>query len=94
MSEVSVHQFKAAVTLPFPDIERAKAALRGELRLQAAYTEAGPQAPDWTTMVVTELDDDTDNHGRTWWRWSATVSSMPPPAAGGSAPTTEPPLRP
>lgn len=71
-------QLTATTTLPFPDLERATSALRGDLRLQAAYAKAGPQVPDWTTLVVIGLDDDQDDHGRTWWRWSATVAVLPP----------------
>lgn len=70
----SVDQYEASVTLPFPDLERATAALRGALRLRAAYAKDGPQVPDWTTLIVTALDPGTDDHGRTWWRWSGSVT--------------------
>lgn len=87
-------RYEARTTLPFNDLERATSALRGELRLQAAYAEAGPQVPDWTTLVVTRLDDEIDHHGRTWWCWSGTVNPMPQPAATGSARTPEQPQQP
>lgn len=80
MSEVHVQLLEATVTLPFADQPRATAALRGWLRLAAA--DDGVHL-DWSTMAVTELDDDRDNHGRTWWRWSATVAVAAPTRPSG-----------
>lgn len=66
---------ESSVTLPFDDFERATAALRGELRLAAAY--GGSLVPDWETLEVTGPDQSTDDRGRSWFTWSAAVETLP-----------------
>ncbi|WP_347059653.1 hypothetical protein ABC795_04190 [Blastococcus sp. HT6-30] len=41
--------YRAAAALPYNDLERATAGLRGQLRVMAATDRA---MPDWTTLAV------------------------------------------
>lgn len=76
----AVATFSATVSLPFNDLPRATAALRGWLRLYA--TEAGG-SPDWYTMTVAAEPSEVDSHSRTWFCWSATVVNVSETADSG-----------
>jgi hypothetical protein len=62
----------AATALPYDDLARATAGLRGQLSELAA---AGGQLPDWSTLTMTGPVEATGAHGRTWYRWTATVEA-------------------
>ncbi len=62
----------ATAVLPYDNLERATAGLRGRLRLMAA--DRHPDAsPDWTTLVVTGPTTKKDARGNTWFEWVGTV---------------------
>ena len=65
-------QFTARFALPRLDESRAVAALRGELREQAA---ARWQVPDWSTLEVSGPVEVAGASGRVWYRWAATVEA-------------------
>ncbi len=64
--------FTATVVLPYDNLERATAGLRGSLRLMAA--DHGPDlSPNWTTLVITGPTTTKDARGNTWFEWVGTV---------------------
>jgi len=69
-----VTELRAEVSLPFRDYERATMALHGDLRLQAAASFSGPLG----RVTVTDPVQETDDHGRTWWRWASTALAQTP----------------
>lgn len=62
----------ATTALPYNDVGRATAGLRGQLRLLAV--DRG-HCPAWTTFSVSGPTQRTDARGRTWFEWSATVET-------------------
>lgn len=64
--------FTATAVLPYDNLERATAGLRGRLRLMVA--DRNPDAlPDWATLVVTGPTTTKDARGNTWFEWVGTV---------------------
>ena len=64
--------FTATAVLPYDNLERATAGLRGRLRLMVA--DRNPEAlPDWSTLVVTGPTTTKDARGNTWFEWVGTV---------------------
>ncbi len=61
--------YQAATALPYDDLVRATAGLRGQLRPMAIADGA---TPDWSTMVVQGPVEVTGLHGATWYKWTAT----------------------
>jgi hypothetical protein len=61
------------VAYPYADLERATAALRGELRRVAA---AAGKMPDWATLTIEGPAEAAGTHGRTWYVWAATVGTV------------------
>jgi hypothetical protein len=64
--------FTATAVLPYDNLERATAGLRGRLRLMAA-DQGADTSPDWTTLVVTGPTTTKDALGNTWFEWVGTV---------------------
>lgn len=62
----------AGTALPYDDLNRATAGLRGQLHELAA---AAGRVPDWSTLTVTGPIEATGAHGRTWYRFTATVET-------------------
>ncbi len=68
--------YEALTVLPYPNLERATAALRAELRHKAL--KHGPsQVPDWSTLEVIGPVESTDARGQVWFEYLATVQSRP-----------------
>jgi hypothetical protein len=63
--------FTAAAAYPYVNGERATALLRAQLREVVAT--AGVDA-DWATMTVQWPTEAPGARGRTWFKWTATVS--------------------
>lgn len=69
--------FVATTALPYRHLERATAALRAQLRHQ--LLAADPAAvTDWTPLTVTGPQEFTDEHGHTWFGYSATLDPPGP----------------
>lgn len=64
--------YRAAAALPYDNLERATAGLRGQLRLMAAIDGA---TPDWSTLALEGPVETQGLHGRTWYEWAATVEA-------------------
>ena len=66
----------ATTALPYENLERATAGLRGQLRLQ--LLDGGDDGlPDWSTLQIAGPVTTTDARGRTWYEYAATVDSRP-----------------
>ncbi len=68
--------YQAATALPYDDLVRATAGLRGQLRLMAIADGA---TPDWSTLALDGPGAAVGRHGVVWFEWSATVDA----ATGG-----------
>ncbi len=69
--------FTATAVLPYDNLERATAGLRGRLRLMA-LDHGLDASPDWSTLVVTGPTATKDARGNTWFEYRATVESRRP----------------
>ena len=68
--------YQASTSLPHDNLKRATAGLRAELRHQ--LLDAGdPGLPDWSTSTVTGPEIAADEHGRSWFTWTATATTRP-----------------
>lgn len=65
-------QFKATTALPYDSVDRASAGLRAALR-QQLLTARVRGLPAWETFVVTGPIEFTDQRGRTWYEYRATM---------------------
>ncbi|RBY83374.1 hypothetical protein [Blastococcus sp. TF02A-26] len=69
-------QYTARVALLRLDESRADAALRSNLREQAA---GHGELPDWSTLEVSEPVEVEGASGHVWYRWGACVEGRPSP---------------
>jgi hypothetical protein len=69
--------YRAAAALPYDDLQRATAGLRGQLRIM---TLADDVTPDWSTLTVEGPTETPGWHGRVWFEWTATVRARGPGA--------------
>ncbi len=68
--------YQASTSLPYDNLGRATAGLRAALRHRVL--DAGdPGLPDWSTLAVTGPEIITDELGRPWFTWTATVVTSP-----------------
>jgi hypothetical protein len=72
MGEPGLVEVTATTALSYPHSERATAGLRAELRHK--LTDASETVPDWSTLVVTGPMESTDDRGRTWFEYVATLN--------------------
>ncbi|WP_369251858.1 hypothetical protein [Geodermatophilus amargosae] len=62
--------YTATAALPYPDLDRAVNALRGQLREILATQD---KVADWSTLEVIGPTEVVGASGRVWYRWAATV---------------------
>lgn len=66
--------FTATTALPYPHLERATAGLRAELRNQLLVANV-VAVLDWTRLTVEGPAEFTDDHGRVWFGYWATLDT-------------------
>ncbi len=64
--------YQAATALPYDDLVRATAGLRGQLRPMAIADGA---TPDWSTMAVEGPTETVGRHGVVWFEWTGSVGT-------------------
>ena len=64
--------YRAAAAYPYVNVEQATTGLREQLRLIAL---AGGGIPDWSTLNLEGPTESPDQHGRTLFEWTATLSA-------------------
>jgi hypothetical protein len=69
--------FIASTALPYEHLERATAALRGQLRRQLLHADVH-EMPLWDTFTVQGPAEAIDARGRTTFEYRATVESRQP----------------
>jgi hypothetical protein len=85
--------YSASAALPYQHRQGAAAGLRAELRhlVELGYLlgrQNPDETPDWDTLVVAGPTESTDENGRVWFEYTASVSSrrdgQEPPGPAGS----------
>jgi hypothetical protein len=74
LSESEPVTFRATAVLPYDNLDRATAGLRGRLRMVITDHDAD-LSPDWATLVVTGPTMTKDARGNTWFECTATVQA-------------------
>ena len=71
--------FTATTALPYPHAAHATAGLRAQLRHRLLHAGcSGLQ--DWDTLLVVGPVESTNDRGRTWFEYVATVELRPTPS--------------
>lgn len=72
-------RFTATAVLPYDNLERATAGLRGRLRLMITDYSADAD-PEWATLMISGPAKSKDARGNTWFEWTAAVEARSTPS--------------